>query len=193
MGNPQRVMSNKVDVYCTHILFVTNGRPAGAPFVGTADRTKWMLIWLLHLWTPAGSASFGSIRCKGPTRVHPTAPSGATTNQFDLSSYRGWILESIIPTTGIPRARSSERKMSCTRRITNRKFPGSQEVEKLISVWFQNKSTGGLKYEWDSLINTNCHSWVTELSYQFTPLKFSHPPIHPPESWQQQYSPHAEW
>jgi hypothetical protein len=161
VGNPQRVMSNKVEVYRTHILFVTNGRPAGAPFVGTADRTKWMLIWLLHLWTPAGSASFGSIRCKGPTQVHHTA-SGVTTNQFDLSSYRGWILESIIPTMGITRAISSERKMSCTRRIKNRKFPGSQELEKLISVWLQNKSTGGLKYEWDSLINTNCASQLSD-------------------------------
>ena len=116
------------------------------------------IFWFYTLQGPYPSSFYGS---------------GVTTNQFDLSSYRGWILESIIPTMGIPRAISSERKMSCTRRIKNRKFPGSQELEKLISVWFQNKSTG-LKYEWDSLINTNCHSWVTELSYQFTPLKLSY-------------------
>ena len=61
---------------------------------------------------PAGSASFGSIRQKGPTRVLPTA-TRVTTNLFNLSSYRGRILESIIPTLGIIRAISSEGKMSC--------------------------------------------------------------------------------
>jgi len=79
-----------------------------------SPRKKWMLIWLLHLWTPAGSASFGSIRRKGPTRVYPMA-SCLATNEFNRSSYRGWILESIIPTRGIPRATSFQGKMSCTR------------------------------------------------------------------------------
>ena len=102
----------------------------------------------------------------------PTA-SGVTTNQFNLSSYWGWIVESIFPTMGIPRAISSEGKISCTLRSKSWKFPEFQELEKFIYVRFQNKSTG-LKYELDSLVNTNCHSWVTELSYQFTPLKFSH-------------------
>ena len=152
-----------------------------------------MLIWLLHLWTPAGSASFGLTRHKDPTRIHPTE-SCVTTNEFNLSSYRDWILESIIPTRGITTAMSFQGKMSCTRRIKSWN-PKSWEslflFDSKINQQHWNMS------ERDSFINTNCHSWVTELSYQpihtikrsrspttwldlTWPLKFSHPPGHPP-------------